>query len=221
MLTLPLSRPDGQPLNVLCLGAHCDDIEIGCGATLLTLAGHSEINVHWQVFTSTPERRLEAEAGAKAFAGAARELNVEILDFRDGFLPYEGTAVKEAFEALKQRVQPDLVFTHYGRDAHQDHRLVSELTWNTFRNHLVLEYEIPKWDGDLGQPSVFCAIDAETAAHKIALLQQIYNSQNQKRWFTNDLFHSLMRIRGMEANAPANLAEAFFGKKLSLGPKQA
>ncbi|MEM7450514.1 MAG: PIG-L deacetylase family protein [Pseudomonadota bacterium] len=221
MLTLPLSRPDGQPLSVLCLGAHCDDIEIGCGATLLTLAEQSAINVHWQVFTSTPERRLEAEAGAKAFGSAARELSVEILDFRDGFLPYEGTAVKEAFEALKQRVQPDLIFTHYGRDAHQDHRLVSELTWNTFRNHLVLEYEIPKWDGDLGQPSVFCAVDAETAARKIALLQQTYNSQNQKRWFTDDLFHSLMRIRGMEANAPDNLAEAFFARKLSLGPGHA
>ena len=217
MLTLPLSRPDGAPLNVLCLGAHCDDIEIGCGATVLAMAQSAPIHVHWHVFTSTPERRLEAEAGAAAFCERAASLTVDILDFRDGFLPYEGTAVKEAFEDLKQRVQPDLVLTHYRGDAHQDHRKVSELTWNTFRNHLVLEYEIPKWDGDLGQPNVFFPIDAEIAERKIALLQQIYNSQNTKRWFTDDLFHGLMRLRGLECNAPSSFAEAFYSRKLRLG----
>ncbi|MEM1439240.1 MAG: PIG-L deacetylase family protein [Pseudomonadota bacterium] len=216
MLTLPLARPDDAPLQVLCLGAHCDDIEIGCGATLLTLTSQSKVDVHWQVFTSTSKRRLEAEAGARAFCASAHSLTLEVLDFRDGFLPYEGRAVKEAFEALKARVQPDLVFTHNGQDAHQDHRQISELTWNTFRSHLILEYEIPKWDGDIGQPNVFFPVDTQIAQKKIELLQQIYNSQNTKRWFTNDLFHGLMRIRGMEAASPSSLAEAFFARKIQL-----
>lgn len=216
MLTLPLSRPDGAALNVLCLGAHCDDIEIGCGGTLIALAEQAEVNVHWQVFTSTPERRREAEDGAKAICASAASLTLEILDFRDGFLPYEGTAVKEAFEALKGRVQPDIVFTHYRDDAHQDHRKVSELTWNTFRNHLVLEYEIPKWDGDIGQPNTYFPLTAETAAAKIRALQEVYGSQRSKSWFTDDLFHGLMRIRGMESNAPSGLAEAFYTRKLAL-----
>ena len=216
MLTLPLSRPDGAPLEVLCLGAHCDDIEIGCGGTLLALAAQTPVNVHWQVFSSTPERRREAEAGAAAFCAGAASLALEILDFRDGFLPYEGRAVKEAFEALKARVQPDVVFTHYRDDAHQDHRKVSELTWNTFRNHLVLEYEIPKWDGDIGRPNCYFPLTHETAAAKIDALQDVYGSQRSKSWFTDDLFHGLMRIRGMECNAPSGLAEAFYARKLSL-----
>lgn len=214
-LNLP---PADAPLTVLCLGAHCDDIEIGCGGTLLELLGRRDnVTLHWQVFASTPPRRKEAEAGAEAFGAGAAALELEVLDFRDGFLPYEGAAVKEAMEAVKRRVQPDLILTHYRHDLHQDHRVISDLTWNTFRDHLILEYEIPKWDGDLGVPNAFVAISEPTARKKIEILQSVYNSQNAKHWFTDDLFWSLLRLRGMEANAPSRLAEAFHSRKLGIG----
>jgi LmbE family N-acetylglucosaminyl deacetylase len=213
-LTLPASA---SPLTVLCLGAHCDDIEIGCGATLLALlAARNDVDLHWHVFTSSAARKAEAERGAAAFGAGARSLTTAILDFRDGYLPDEGAAVKDAMERIKAEVQPDVVFTHYRHDLHQDHRRISELTWNTFRDHLVLEYEIPKWDGDLGTPNAFVDVDEATARRKIALLQEIYNSQKTKRWFTDDLFWSLLRIRGMESNSPSRLAEGFYTRKTGL-----
>ncbi len=203
--------------RLLCLGAHCDDIEIGCGGTILKLIEQNpEIEITWVVFTSTPERRREAEQGARQFCAGAANLNLVIHDFRDGFLPYHGEAVKDAFEALKTQCDPDLILTHYRHDLHQDHAKIAELTWNTWRNHLVLEYEIPKWDGDLGQPNGFVHLSSEQLERKIALLQAIYNSQANKQWFTDDLFHSLARLRGMEANANSRLAEAFYIRKLVL-----
>lgn len=216
MLHLNLPSAD-RPLTVLCLGAHCDDIEIGCGATLLTmLDARANVDLHWHVFTSTPERKREAQLGAERFGANARSLSASILDFRDGFLPYEGAAVKEAMEEVKRSVTPDLVFTHYRHDMHQDHRKICELTWNTFRNNLILEYEIPKWDGDVSVPNTYVDIDEATARKKIEILQDVYNSQSSKRWFTDDLFWSLMRIRGMESNSPAQLAEGFYGRKTGL-----
>jgi LmbE family N-acetylglucosaminyl deacetylase len=217
MLALSLTQNPDDALNVLCLGAHCDDIEIGCGGTLLTLIGENpNINVYWQVFSSTPSRKQEAIAGARRFCASARSLQFNVLDFRDGYLPYEGAAVKDAMEGVKQVFSPDLVFTHYRHDLHQDHRRISELTWNTFRDHLILEYEIPKWDGDMGSPNTFVAIDKIVADEKIAALQAIYNSQRNKQWFTDDLFHALMRLRGMESNSPSQLAEAFYSRKLTV-----
>jgi LmbE family N-acetylglucosaminyl deacetylase len=215
MLPLSLTNRKDKTLNVLCLGAHCDDIEIGCGATLLTLLGQNlDVNVYWQVFTSTPSRKQEAIAGAEYFASKASQIEVDIRDFRDGYLPYEGSAVKEAMEETKSNFVPDVIFTHYRKDLHQDHRKISELTWNTFRDHLILEYEIPKWDGDMGAPNVFVAIDEVVADDKISALQSIYNSQNAKGWFSDDLFHSIMRIRGMESNSASGLAEAFYARKV-------
>ena len=204
-------------VSILALGAHCDDIEIGCGATLLNLLKqNSDIEISWVVFSSDDKRKLEASEGARLFSERAKALDLRIYDFRDGFLPYQGEKVKEAFELIKKELNPELIFTHYRNDLHQDHRLVSELTWNTFRNHLILEYEIPKWDGDLGVPNSFFHLDEETCETKVKYLQQVYNSQQEKAWFTDDLFMSLMRIRGMESNSPTKFAEAFYSRKCIL-----
>jgi LmbE family N-acetylglucosaminyl deacetylase len=199
------------------IGAHCDDIEIGAGGTLLEwLRQDRPAVVDWLVLTSTPERAREARASAAAFLEGATSSSVTIHSFRDGFLPYEGAAVKEAFEELKTRVTPDVVFTHARNDRHQDHRLVSDLTWNTFRDQLVLEYEVPKYDGDLGQPNCFVAVSEENAARKWLLLQQHYPSQASHHWFTESTFHGLMRLRGIEARSPSGLAEAFDVRKMTL-----
>jgi LmbE family N-acetylglucosaminyl deacetylase len=199
------------PRRVLALGAHADDIEIGCGGTLLRLAAEARLVVKWVVFCSTPERAREARASAAAFLEGA-ERDVVVRDFRDGFLPYSGAQVKEAFEELKREFSPDLVFTHHRDDRHQDHRLVSELTWNTWRDHLILEYEIPKYDADLGAPNVFVALPEGTLERKIDLVLEHFPSQAGKHWLTRDLLRSLARIRGVECASP--LAEAFHGRKL-------
>ena len=209
MLTLELGAATG--LRVLAIGSHADDIEIGCGGTLLRLAQEVEtLELHWVVLSAEGERADEARAGAAAFGAEA-----EVLGFRDAFFRYGGE-VKEFFEELKGRVEPDLVFTHHDADRHQDHRLVAELTWNTFRDHLILEYEIPKYDGDLGAPNVFFQLPEDVARRKVELLVDSFPSQREKRWFTEDLFMGLMRLRGMECNAPSGLAEAFYARKLSL-----
>jgi LmbE family N-acetylglucosaminyl deacetylase len=204
---------DDRPLRVLALGAHADDIEIGCGGTLLRLAAGRELDVLWVVLCSTPERAAEARASAGAFlAGVARQ-RVIVHDHRDGFLPYVGAAVKESFEALKREPAPDVIFTHHRHDLHQDHRLVSELTWNTWRDHLVLEYEIPKYDGDLGSPNLFSALPPALLDRKIALVLEHFRSQAGKPWFDPALFGGLARIRGMECAAAEGLAEAFYCRK--------
>jgi LmbE family N-acetylglucosaminyl deacetylase len=205
-------------LRVLALGAHPDDIEIGCGGTILHLVGQGQVGAAtWVVLSGTQERAAEAEASAAAFLDGVAERAVGVHGFRDGFMPYDGAAVKEVFERLKHEVDPDLVLTHRGDDAHQDHRLVSELTWNTFRDHLILEYEIPKYDGDLGRPNLFVPLAEPIYRRKLELLQKGFPSQQGKAWFTEDTFLGLMRLRGMESNAPSRHAEGFFCRKLVLG----
>ena len=204
-------------LEVLCLGAHCDDIEIGCGGSMLRLlSARKDVKVTWVVFCSSPERGEEARRSAAAFLSGARKTDIIIHEFRDGFLPILGAGPKEAFEILKVRVRPDIVFTHFRGDAHQDHRAVSELTWNTFRDHLILEYEIPKWDGDLAIPNGFMPVTKALARRKIALLLRHYGTQRGRDWFNEEVFLSLMRLRGMESRSPSGLAEAFHCRKLLL-----
>lgn len=201
--------------RVLALGAHCDDIEIGCGGTLLRLAASQPgLEVLWVVFCSSEARKLEARASAEAFLKGVASSRVVIHDFRDAFLPYSGPAVKEAFEVLKSQFAPDVVFTHHREDRHQDHRLVSDLTWNTWRDNLILEYEIPKYDGDFGAPNVFSPFPRAVLEKKIDLLFEHYASQKGRQWFTRDLLQGVARIRGMECAAADQVAEAFYGRKV-------
>lgn len=216
MIHLSLELPKDRPLKILCLGAHSDDIEIGCGGTILRLAEqYPNCEFHWVVFNAAGVREAEARRAAGLFAGS--RLKGPILKtFQDGFLPYIGAQVKEVFESELKQTSPDLIFTHNGNDAHQDHRLLSELTWNTFRNHLILEYEIPKYDGDMGRPSVFVALSAEISERKAKYLMDAFVSQTSKRWFAKELFISIMRLRGMECNSESGYAEAFYCRKISL-----
>jgi LmbE family N-acetylglucosaminyl deacetylase len=207
-----------RPLRrVLLIGAHADDIEIGCGATILALvAEHPELEVTWAVLGATGVRELEARASAATFLDGVAAADIVIHTFPDGFFPYVGEDVKGAFEELKERVDPDVIFTHMRDDLHQDHRTACELTWNTWRDALVLEYEIPKYDGDLGSPNVFVATSRELVEAKIAKVMEAFPSQRDKHWFDPELFRALMRIRGMEAASKTGYAEAFFCRKLSL-----
>ncbi|MEZ5099274.1 MAG: PIG-L deacetylase family protein [Thermoleophilia bacterium] len=213
MLGLGLRAPLG---TLLCLGAHSDDAEIGCGGTVLRLLEeHPAAHVVWVVLAASGERREEAVASARRLLGnASCEIVVEA--FRDGFLPHDSVRVKERFEALKEAVSPDLILTHTRDDMHQDHRLVNELTWNTWRSHLILEYEIPKVDGDLGRPNLYVPLTAEQVERKVAHLLEAFPSQRGKHWFDAELFRGLMRLRGMEAVSPSGYAEAFVARKLVL-----
>jgi LmbE family N-acetylglucosaminyl deacetylase len=203
--------------RVLALGSHADDIEIGCGASLLALVrARPDVEVTWVVLGAEGVREREARASAEAFIGAAGTSEVLVHGFRDGFFPYIGGEVKAVFEELKSRFEPDVIFTHTRHDLHQDHRLVCELTWNTWRDHLVLEYEIPKYDGDLGTPNLFIPVSAELAREKVRLLHDLFVSQTVKHWFDEELFLGLMRIRGMEGRSPSGYAEAFTCRKSSL-----
>jgi len=205
------------PRRVLAIGCHADDIEIGCGGTLLTLARSSPgLEVDWVVLAATGDREQEARASAASFLAGITAARVEVHGFRDGFLPYVGAEVKDVFEALKRRVDPQIVLTHAGYDFHQDHRLACELTWNTFRNHLILEYEIPKVDGDLGRPNVYVPLSHEIVEQKLALLEQHFPTQSGKHWFDRETFLGLMRLRGMEAAADERYAEAFTCRKVRL-----
>jgi LmbE family N-acetylglucosaminyl deacetylase len=205
-----------ESLTILCLGAHSDDIEIGCGGTLLELKkSYPELRFHWVVFCAQGTRGDEAVKAANLFT-AGRKKEIVLNAFRDGFLPYAGAAVKDVFEELKRQVNPDLIFTHWQGDAHQDHRLISELTWNTFRNHPILEYEIPKYDGDLGRPNVFVPLETPLHEQKVAHLFEAFESQQMKPWFDRNIFLGLMRLRGMESNSPSGYAEAFYARKMIL-----
>jgi LmbE family N-acetylglucosaminyl deacetylase len=207
-----------EPLRLLCLGAHCDDIEIGCGGTILKLiAAVRKIEVYWVVFSSDEQRKLEALKSARTFLEKVTAPKVIIHTLRDGFFPYLGIELKECFERLKTEFVPDLILTHYRHDLHQDHRLVSELTWNTFRNHLILEYEIPKYDGDFGSPNIFVPLDESIHHRKIEHILNAFPSQREKHWFSRDVFSSILRLRGMEANAPSGYAEGFYCRKAALG----
>ncbi len=203
--------------RILCVGAHCDDIEIGCGGTILRLiSGSDRIEFYWLVLCSNAERAREARRSADALLKRARKKTIVVKTFRDGFLPYIGTPVKEYFEQLKKSFSPDLIFTHFRQDLHQDHRLVCELTWNTFRNHLILEYEIPKYDADLQQPNFFVPLSDAIRRKKVQHLMRYFGTQRDKHWFSADLFNGLMRLRGVEAASPTRHAEGFHCRKLIL-----
>jgi len=208
----------GGVKRVLCLGAHSDDIEIGCGGTILSLIEKSNrIEFYWLVLSANSERTKEATRSARAFLRRARKKTVVVKPFRDGFLPYLGPPVKECFEELKKVFTPDVIFTHCRHDLHQDHRLVCELTWNTFRNHLILEYEIPKYDADLRSPNFFVPLSDAQARKKVNSLMRYFTTQHSKQWFSEDLFYGLMRLRATEAASPTRYAEAFCCRKVLLG----
>jgi LmbE family N-acetylglucosaminyl deacetylase len=214
VLKLQFPNKGVEPLVVLCIGAHSDDIEIGCGGALLQLKkSQPKVKFHWVVCSAPGVRGQEATKAAELFtAGCAKQ--IVLKEYRDGFLPYVGATVKEFFETLKTQVNPDLIFTHWQGDAHQDHRLLSELTWNTFRNHLILEYEIPKYDGDIGRPNFFVPLDDPLYGQKVDHLLEAFESQRSKPWFTRETFLGLMRTRGMECNSPSGYAEAFHVRKV-------
>jgi len=214
---LTLERRRDSIFRILCLGAHSDDIEIGCGGTVLRiLEENPDAEVLWVVIGASGQRADEATASAKSFLARARQKEVIVKEFRDGFFPYIGAEIKGFFEELKRRCAPDLILTHCRNDLHQDHRLVSELTWNTFRNHLILEYEILKYDGDLGTPNVFVHLTESLARRKVGILLDSFRSQVKKNWFTEDAFLAILRLRGLECNAPEKYAEAYHARKLVL-----
>jgi len=215
MLPITLSRSQSVPLRILCLGAHADDIEIGCGGTVLQLlSGCRTLEFLWVVFSSGSEREREARASAALFLERAEHKEVIVKDFRDGFFPFDGGHIKEFFEELKGHISPDLIFTHYRDDRHQDHRTVSDLTWNTWRNHLILEYEIPKYDGDLGSPNCFVPLERDVCNRKIKYICDVFQTQSNKAWLTEDTFQSILRLRGVECAARDKYAEAFYCRKL-------
>jgi LmbE family N-acetylglucosaminyl deacetylase len=207
----------GERLSVLCIGAHSDDIEIGAGATILGWIDRGvRLDVHWAVLSANGPRADEARASAHGFLGNAASAVIDLATFKDGFFPHQGAAIKAWFEALRKRMSPDVVLTHWRHDAHQDHREVSELTWNTFRDHMILEYEIPKWDGDVGQPNVYLPTSRELMQRKTRLLRDHFGSQRSKDWFDDEIFMGLARLRGMECRAPGGFAEAFHARKLTV-----
>ena len=212
------SLQKGDPLKVLCVGCHSDDIEIGCGGTILQLLSKNpNLDFTWMVFShGGSEREPEARKSGDLFLEKARKKDLIVKDFKDGFFPFEGAKIKGVFEEELKQIKPDVVFTQNRNDAHQDHRLIAELTWNTFRNHLVLEYEIPKYDGDLGQPNFFVPLEKEMYTSKVDYLMKAFGTQRSKRWFEPELFLGLMRLRGMECNSPSGYAEAFYSRKFVL-----
>lgn len=200
--------------HILCLGAHADDIEIGCGGTILRLLSEAhDAEVTWVVFSANRQRKAEAGKSARRFLESAKANSVHVKAFRESYFPYQGAAIKKAFERFKHTCNPDIIFTHYRQDLHQDHRLINELTWNTFRSHLILEYEIPKYDGDLGVPNMFVQLDEEHCASKVRHLMECFKSQQGKQWFTEDTFWALLRLRGVESGRTSKYAEGFFCRK--------
>ena len=217
MLNIAFGETGTAPLQILCLGSHSDDVEIGCGGTVLKLIESGRpVNVRWIVFSASEQRAIEARASAMKFLTGAADTQIEVKAFRDGFFPYLGSDIKEFFEDLKRRCDPDLIFTHYREDRHQDHRLISDLTWNTYRNHLILEYEIPKYDGDLGSPNCFVSLDEITCRRKVQSIIELFQTQQNRHWFTEDTFFSLLRLRGIESGAPGGYAEGFYCRKAAL-----
>ena len=211
MLKLDLSRAK----NLLFLGAHSDDIEIGCGGTILTLAeAYPGLNILWAVFSANDKRRPEARSSAKLFLKEARTSKLVVKQFRESYFPAEFDRIKIFCESLKS-FKPDVIFTHYRHDRHQDHRILSDLAWNTFRDHLILEYEIPKYDGDLGIPNFFVPLDPAICRRKARYLDQAFGTQKKKHWFSEDTFLALMRLRGVECGS--EYAEAFHCRKMICG----
>ena len=215
MLALRFDKKDTAPLRVLCLGAHSDDIEIGCGGTILKLLqDYPAVEFYWVVFSGNEARAREARTSAQLFLRRAKQKTAVTKNFRDGFFPSVQKEIKEFFEQLKPAFAPDLIFTHFRHDLHQDHRVIWELTWNTFRHHLILEYEIVKYDGDLGQPNFFVPLSQSLSRRKVDYLMKNFPSQHDNHWYAPESFLALMRLRGIESNAPAHYAEAFHCRKL-------
>jgi LmbE family N-acetylglucosaminyl deacetylase len=216
MLKPVFTRSKEQPLRVLCLGAHSDDIEIGCGGTIMRMVEeYDQLELYWVVFSAIGRRRQEAIASAKLILGNLRKKTIVTKNYRDGFFPFEGHLIKDDFEAIARKFSPDIVLTHFRDDRHQDHRMISDLTWNTFRDHLILEYEIPKYDGDLGSPNFFVHFDESTCRKKCKIIQNNFSSQKTKSWFTDQTFMSLAWIRGMESRSAGKYAEAYYCRKIS------
>ncbi|MEL6863197.1 MAG: PIG-L deacetylase family protein [Bacteroidota bacterium] len=214
MIPLTIGAAKGQALKVLCLGAHCDDIEIGCGGTLLKWIAKKQIQqIKWVVFASNEQRKQEAIISARAFLADVPNKDISVLSYRDAFLSFSALEIKEYFEDIKRSFNPDVVFTHYRDDRHQDHRLISDLSWNTFRNHLIMEYEIPKYDGDLGIPNCFSQLTGAEVDQKLEILLSSFPSQAGKHWFDRETFIALMRIRGLESASEQKYAEAFHVRK--------
>ena len=217
MVGIKIAKERNQGIKILCLGAHCDDIEIGCGGTLLSLLEeYPRTEVYWIVLSSDPRREKEARSSARLFLKQAEKKTIKIEKLRNGFFPYNGRKIKDYFEEQKKKFSPNIIFTHYKMDLHQDHRLVSELTWNTYRNHLILEYEIPKYDGDFGSPNLFSPLGSSVCDLKINSILASFTSQGDKHWFTSDLLYSILRLRGMECGSSTKNAEAFYCRKILL-----
>jgi len=217
MIDLTSLKNLGRPLNILCIGAHSDDIEIGCGGTLLNLIEMgASLHIDWCVLSGAEQRRAEAEASARDFLRGATSSSIHLAEFEDSYFPAQSRAIKEWLIAQRSRGQPDIVFTHQRQDAHQDHRTVNELTWNIFRDQLIFEYEIPKWDGDLGRPNAYVALPVKILERKIELLMQHFGTQRSKDWFDPETFRGLARLRGMECRAAEAYAEAFYACKIRI-----
>ena len=210
-------EPSTEPREFLFLGAHADDIEIGCGATLhQLLARFPAAACRCVVFSADDTRERETRKALRLLAGASDRLTVDVHRCRDGYFPYLGADVKDLFEALAREVAPDIVFTHHRADLHQDHRVVSELTWNTFRRHLILEYEIPKYDGDIDNPSTFVNVPEAVAQLKIQTILDCFESQRQRSWFTESTFRAILSLRGVQCGAGSGMAEGFYARKLAI-----
>jgi LmbE family N-acetylglucosaminyl deacetylase len=217
MMRLGLFPPGARVSEVLFLGAHSDDIEIGCGATVLRLIEENpSLRVNWVVFSATGEREKEARRSAETLLASAPAARIEVHGYRNGYFPWVGAEIKDCFERMKGALSPDVIFTHRRDDAHQDHRVLCDLTWNTWRDHFILEYEIPKYDGDLGQPNLYVPISAEMTTRKIDHLMKAFATQRPRQWFTEETFRGLMRLRGVESCAPEQFAEAFYCRKIVL-----
>lgn len=215
MLKLQFPKAN-HSLKVLFLGAHSDDIEIGCGGTILRLIRENpDIQITWVVFSALGERGEEARKSADEYLLAVKQKQVIVHEFKDGYFPHRGAEIKDIFEQLKQNFVPDVIFTHYRQDLHQDHRVLNELTWNTWRDHFILEYEIPKYDGDLGVPNFFVHLDKELCDKKTDALVRFFQTQGNKHWFTPETFQAILRIRGVESKSPGGYAEAFYARKVS------
>jgi LmbE family N-acetylglucosaminyl deacetylase len=217
MLKITLEKKKGMYPKVLCLGAHCDDIEIGCGGTIMNLIDeYKNIEFYLVVFCSTQEREQESYKSFEFLLKKVHKKTINIFNLKDGFIPYQKDTVKDIFEILKKTFTPDLILTHYRDDRHQDHRTISDLTWETYRDNLILEYEIPKYDGDFGTPNFFVELSETTCHQKVDSILQAYTSQRNKHWFTEDVFFAMARLRGMEACAKSKYAEAFYCRKIVL-----
>ena len=215
MLDLILESEERRPLRVLCVAAHCDDIEIGCGGTLLSLqVPGKKLIIDWVVMSGTAQRRQEAKSAMRMLLRPASRGDLLFGDFPDSQFPSAYAEIKDFCESLKLRPPPDLIFCHERCDRHQDHRVVNEIIWNTFRDHVVLEYEIPKWDGELGHPNVYVPVSKKQAGAKVDALLKAYRTQGAKDWFTRETFMAMLRLRGLECRSPSGYAEAFHGRKL-------